>query len=52
MLGCKRVVLLALVALVLSAVPGASAADEKDCEGACMLRDLTVEIVEGCVDRH
>uniref|UniRef100_K3WKY5 Mesencephalic astrocyte-derived neurotrophic factor homolog n=1 Tax=Globisporangium ultimum (strain ATCC 200006 / CBS 805.95 / DAOM BR144) TaxID=431595 RepID=K3WKY5_GLOUD len=32
MLGCKRVVLLALVALVLSAVPGASAADEKDCE--------------------
>lgn len=40
MLGCKRVVLVALVALVLTAFPGAiqAAADEKECEGAsCVL---------------
>lgn len=40
MLGCKRVVLVALVAFVLSAVPAIQAADDKDCEGgyifACM----------------
>lgn len=35
MLGCKRVVLLALVAIVLTAFPTAvqAAADEKECEG-------------------
>lgn len=35
MLGCKRVVLLALVAIVLTAFPAAvqAAADEKECEG-------------------
>lgn len=34
MLSTKRVVLLALVALVLGTAPAVQAADEKECEGA------------------